>query len=339
MASPFLCHRELGVDVSSRLKKWALGFSVSLVLAVGVLVVPTAMSMMSQPVSSQVLDHDAQTRYPIVLAHGLMGFGYMGKQSYWRNIPETLRAHGAQVYVTQVSSFNSSELRGEQLLAQVQQIMKETGASKVNLIGHSQGSHSVRYVAGLHPEWVASVTSVAGPTTGSEVADWVDGLGHTQPWAQQALLASGNALGAVINWFTDAQLPLDTRGAMVSLSSTGAAAFNKRFPAAVPTAPCGEGEHVVQGIHYYSWSSVGQFYNALNEADYVMALSGKAFSREADNDGLVGRCASHLGQVIRDDYPMNHFQSVNQLGGLTGPGVDPVALYVEHARRLKAAGL
>lgn len=327
------------IEVPSRLKKVLLGMGGLLVLGAALVAGPSALSMMGQPVSSAVIDHDAQTRYPIVLAHGLMGFGYMGRQSYWRNIPETLRSHGAQVYVTQVSSFNTSELRGEQLLAQVRQIMRETGAQKVNLIGHSHGSQSARYVAGLHPEWVASVTSVAGPTTGSEVADWVAALEAEHPMAQRALLAAGDGLAMLINWFTDARLPNDARQAIQSLSGAGALAFNQRFPAGVPTTPCGEGEHVVGDIHFYSWSSVGQFYNALNQADYVMALSGKAFTREADNDGLVGRCSSHLGEVIRDDYPMNHFQSVNQLSGLVGPGVDPVALYVEHARRLKAAGL
>jgi len=319
--------------------KWLLGGLGVVILGVALTAGPVFISQMGEPVSATVVDHDAQTRYPIVLAHGLMGFGYMGKQSYWRDIPETLRAHGAQVYVTQVSSFNNSDLRGEQLLAQVRQIMEETGAKKVNLIGHSQGGHSVRYVAGMRPEWVASVTTVAGTTTGSEVADWVVDLQRTHPWSANALLGLGNAFGDLINEFTHAKLPIDTSEALKSLSSAGSASFNRRFPAGVPVEPCGEGAHVVDGIHFYSWGSVGQFYNALNEADYIMALSGKAFTREADNDGLVGRCASHLGEVIRDDYPMNHFQSVNQMSGLVGPDVDPVGLYVAHARRLKAAGL
>ena len=84
---------------------------------------------------------------------------------------------------------------------------------------------------------------------------------------------------------------------------------------------------------------VGQFYRALNLSDYLMSFTGKAFEREVDNDGLVGKCASHLGQVIRDDYPMNHFQIVNQFSGLVAPGADPIGLFVEHARRLKEAGL
>lgn len=303
------------------------------------LVGATEATLHGEPVSAAKTDDDAQTRYPIVLAHGVLGFGYINKQSYWRNIPETLRAHGAQVFVTQSSSFNSSDVRGEQLMAQVRQIMQETGAKKVNLIGHSHGSQSVRYVAGNHPEWVASVTSVSGPTMGSEVADWIASVDAEHPALAAMLLGLGNQLGAFINWRSGVTLPIDAREAMNALSTRGAARFNLRFPAGVPTQWCGEGEHVVEGIRFYSWSSIGQFYRVANGADYLMHLTGKSFVREQDNDGLVGKCASHLGEVIRDDYPMNHFHTVNQFSGLVGPDADPVGLFLAHARRLKAAGL
>lgn len=300
----------------------------------------TVSTLFGRPVSSERVSDDAATRYPIVLAHGVMGFGYIGQQSYWRDIPETLRAHGADVYVTQVSAFNSSEVRGEQLLAEVEQIRRIARADKVNLIGHSHGSFSVRYVAGLKPEWVASVTTVAGPTTGSEVADWMVAKQAEWPLLIRLLNGSGDALGELLSWLSDKNLPQDAAATMHALSSTGAAAFNQRFPAGVPTTPCGEGEAVREGIHYYSWGTVGTFYRVLNPADYLMSLTSLAFEREAaQNDGLVGRCASRFGKVIRDDYPMNHFHSVNQLNGLVGKDVDPVGLYVTHAQRLKQAGL
>lgn len=290
------------------------------------------------PAGKAVASGDAATTYPIVLVHGMMGFDELFGQPYWPGIPERLRAHGAQVYVTQVSAFNSSEVRGQQLLTQVEQIVQHSGARKVNLIGHSHGSHTIRYVAGVRPELVASVTSVAGPNSGSEVADWVHAQSLSLPWFTDALLALGNGLGRFINWGSSATLPQDARAGMLSLSGQGAALFNQRFPAGVPNSPCGEGAAVVGGIRYYSWSGVGRFYRVLNPADYFMAFTHLAFRTE-DGDGLVGRCASHLGQVIRDDYPMNHFHAVNQFWGLVGDGVDPVELYLEHARRLKQAGL
>jgi triacylglycerol lipase len=54
---------------------------------------------------------------------------------------------------------------------------------------------------------------------------------------------------------------------------------------------------------------------------------------------MVGRYSSHLGTVIGDEYPMDHFDIVNQSLGLVGEGAEPIRLFVEHAARLKAAGV
>nr|NIU63797.1 lipase [Stutzerimonas stutzeri] len=61
------------------------------------------------------------TKYPIVLAHGMLGFDSLLGIDYWYGIPSALRRDGAQVYVTEVSQLNTSELRGEELLAQVEE--------------------------------------------------------------------------------------------------------------------------------------------------------------------------------------------------------------------------
>jgi triacylglycerol lipase len=333
-ASPFF---QVGCEVVLRALKWLAIMVLALVLLFWGLTLST---LLGKPVSSARVADDAATRYPIVLAHGVMGFGYIGQQSYWRDIPETLRAHGAEVRVTQVSAFNSSEVRGEQLMAEVARILEETGAAKVNLIGHSHGGQSVRYVAGLKPEWVASVTTVAGPTTGSEVADWMAAREAEHPTLIALLHGAGDMVGQALGWLSgQPPLPQDTAATMRALTRGGAAAFNQRFPAGVPTTPCGGGEAERGGIRYYSWGSVGHFYRVFNPADYLMSVTALAFEREAENDGLIGRCASHFGEVIRDNYPMNHFHSVNQLNGLVSRDADPVALYLEHAQRLKQAGL
>ncbi|HEX5359633.1 MAG TPA: alpha/beta fold hydrolase, partial [Fluviicoccus sp.] len=85
-----------------------------------------------------------QTKYPIVLAHGMAGFAKLGPVDYWYGIPQDLVSGGAKVYSTQVASFQSSEVRGEQLLTQVKTILAISGAAKVNLIGHSHGNQSIR---------------------------------------------------------------------------------------------------------------------------------------------------------------------------------------------------
>lgn len=108
-----------------------------------------------------------QTKYPIVLVHGLFGFDSVGPVDYFYGIASALRSGGADVYVTSVSAANSTEVRGEQLLVQVKQILAATGAAKVNLIGHSHGGPTARYVASVRPDLVASVSSVGGVNKGS----------------------------------------------------------------------------------------------------------------------------------------------------------------------------
>ena len=51
-----------------------------------------------------------QTRYPIVLVHGLFGFDSALGVDYFYGIPGALRSDGAKVYVAQVSAANSTEV-------------------------------------------------------------------------------------------------------------------------------------------------------------------------------------------------------------------------------------
>ncbi|MCY1452150.1 Triacylglycerol lipase [compost metagenome] len=54
---------------------------------------------------------------------------------------------------------------------------------------------------------------------------------------------------------------------------------------------------------------------------------------------MVGRYSSHLGSVIRSDYPLDHLGTLRQVGGQSERRIDPIDLYVQHAERLKKAGL
>jgi triacylglycerol lipase len=290
--------------------------------------------------SAQAASTYAQTRFPIVFAHGMSGFDNVGALEYWYGIPSDLRRNGATVYVTQESAYNSSELRGEQLLAQVEDIVAITGARKVNLIGHSHGNQSIRYVAGVRPDLVASATSVSGPTKGSVVADLLQGVSDLAgPGLTNMVTSVVNAVGKVIAFLSgDPTLTQNSYGGLQSLNTKGAALFNAKFPGGVPTTACGEGAYVANGVRYYSWSGVGQVYNLLDPGDYALAISALPFLGKP-SDGLVGPCSSHLGQVIRDNYPMNHLHTINQLFGLVGLGANPVGLYRVHANRLKLAGL
>lgn len=281
-----------------------------------------------------------ETRFPIVLVHGLFGFDNIGPVDYWYGIPSALRADGAKVYVAQVAAANSSEVRGEQLLTQVKQILAATGASKVNLIGHSHGGPTIRYVASVRPDLVASVTSVGGVHKGSAVADVLLGVAPPGSLSNTVLISITNGLGTIINFLSGGSgLTQDSLAAAKSLSTAGSLKFNQSYPEGVPTTACGEGAYSARGVSYFSWSGAKPYTNVFDIMDPALALTSLAFAG-AKNDGLVASCSTRLGRVIRDDYAMNHMDEVNQTVGLVNLfETNPVTLYRQQANRLKNLGL
>ncbi|KGO77160.1 hypothetical protein PITC_024020 [Penicillium italicum] len=105
---------------------------------------------------SIIRDKYAAPKYPVVLAHGLLGFDelrlagpYLPGVQYWRGIKEALTARGIEVITATVPPSASIEARAEQLARNI-----EAGAQgkDVNIIAHSM---------------------VRPPNTGSSVADYV----------------------------------------------------------------------------------------------------------------------------------------------------------------------
>ena len=278
-----------------------------------------------------------QTQYPIVLVHGLFGFDSLLGVDYFYGVPGALRRDGAKVFVAQVSAANSTEVRGEQLLAQVKTILATTGASKVNLIGHSHGGPTIRYVAGVAPELVASVTSVAGVNHGSRVADIVRGVAPAGTVTETLANGAASALAGLIGLLSGGSaLPQLPTAALDSLTTAGAAQFNQRFPQGLPSG-CGHGAELVNGVRYYSWTGNKTVTNLLDPSDAMLGALGLVFGEA--NDGLVSVCSSRLGKHL-GDYRQNHLDEVNQMVGLRDWfSPDPVTLYRQHANRLKQAGL
>ncbi|MBT9514393.1 MAG: triacylglycerol lipase [Acidovorax sp.] len=288
-------------------------------------------------VSAQAQTGYTQTRYPIVLVHGLFGFDSALGVDYFYGIPDALRQGGAKVYVAQVSAANSSEVRGEQLLAQVKTILAITGAPKVNLVGHSHGGPTTRYVAGVAPQLVASVTSIGGVNKGSRVADILRGVAPAGSVSETLASGAASALVALINLTSGGSgLPQMPTAALDSLTTAGLADFNRRFPQALPSG-CGSGAELVNGVRYYSWTGTKPLTNVLDASDGLLSVLSLVFGEA--NDGLVSACSSRLGKHL-GDYRQNHLDEVNQLLGLRDWfSTDPVTLYRQHANRLKQQGL
>jgi triacylglycerol lipase len=279
------------------------------------------------------LDSYTATKYPIVLIPGFLGFEkLLGTVEYFSGVADALEQSGARVFQVTVSQAADSTARGQEILPQLDAIMKLTGAPKLNLIGHSQGGIDARYVAALRPQIVASITTVGTPHEGTPVA--------------QNMLALPLGLGsdgvqgladffALLTGSTD---PNDAHAVLAFLSPSGMSAFDATYPLGLPTSPCGSGPDTANGIRLYSWGGVDWLTNPLDLLDPTWLLLG--IQIPGGSDGLVPQCGSHFGQVIRDDYPYNHIDETNMIFGLVSPlAPSPITLYRDQANRLKNAGL
>ncbi|MFD1558069.1 triacylglycerol lipase [Paraburkholderia silviterrae] len=324
--------------------------------------------------AAAAVDQYAATKYPIVLVHGLTGTDKIfGLFDYWYGIASDLQSHGARVYTANLSSFQADDGpagRGEQLLAYVKQVLAVTGAQKVNLVGHSQGGLTSRYVAAVAPQLVASVTTIGTPHRGSEFADLAVDVLNVDPTGKTSA-----AVGAFLNMYgvlsNSAHITnQDALLALRTLRTDSTAQFNKRYPSAGLGAPgscrTGASSETIAGNKHllYSWAGsaiqpvariAGQYIakdastmplvdpaNARDMTTPAFLLTGTAMLNRNSgvNDGLVSTCSAMYGQVISVNYKWNHIDSINQLFGVRGAyAEDPVAVIRTHANRLKLQGV
>lgn len=312
-----------------------LGLGLSLLLAVST----TNAEVLE--VNGKATNDYAQTKYPLLFVHGMFGFSKLGMPAfgydYWYQILPDLKRNGAQPFAAQISPLNSTEIRGEQLLQQVDYVIALTGQDKVNLIGHSHGAPTSRYILGVAPEKVASLTSIGGANYGSPVADVI-----------QDAKSLNSIFAAIVDYMISpiisfaqlsSNLPSDFKASIYDLSVKGSADFNTKYPLGLPSKACKDGVSSENGAAFYSWTGSAITTNILDPDTIFTAAGSIAFNGEK-NDGLISQCSSKFGKTIRDDYKLNHFDEVNQILGLkswTSP--DPVALYRQHANRLKQQGL
>ncbi len=261
--------------------------------------------------------------YPIVLAHGFFGFNDFagaGFADYFWDVRENLVEIGeVEVFTPAVDPFNDSTTRGLQLLEAVESVLEETGAQKVNIIGHSQGGLDARVVAHERPDLVASVTTIATPHFGSPVADYA------------LLIPGGAVIDVLVQLFGGplwGEIDGDTSliASMEQFSTEGVALFNETYPD-------------VPGVEYASIA--GRSDNTLatrecataaappfiaNWAGVVDPIDPLFAASEAIVDGGLGSSIPNDGLVRVEDAKWGTFlgcvpaDHVDQIGHLFGDG-------------------
>jgi triacylglycerol lipase len=239
-------------------------------------------------------------RYPVVLAHGVLGFdkiGFGGKEhSYFRGVHGHLTRVGAEVHRPRVSSAAAIAVRAEELA----RVIRSIDAKKVNVIAHSMGGLDARYAIarlGL-ADRVASLTTVGTPHLGTPVADLGTKLGD--------LLRLSSLLGRVV----------DLQG-FYDLTTRRMKQFNDEIVDA-------------RGVAYAS--VVGRIERArahplLWPTHLYMSERG-----DGDSDGLVPAASQKWGEVLRH-IDADHWAQIGWSNGF-----DALAFYEELLAELRGRG-
>lgn len=113
-----------------------------------------------------------KTKYPLILVHGV-GFRDLKYINYWGRIPKELIRNGATVYYGNQEAWGTVEYNAEDIKNKILEVLKETGAEKVNIIAHSKGGLDARYTISKLDmgKYVASLTMMSSPHRGCKFVD------------------------------------------------------------------------------------------------------------------------------------------------------------------------
>ncbi len=304
----------------------------------------------------------AKTQHPIVMVPGAFAFdNAFGLLDYWHGITDELRSEGAEVYVVNLSSLALHETRGEELMADIEEILAISGAQKVNIMAHSQGASASRYVAALRPEWIASISCTHCMNEGTHFAgNLVEALGEDSiilSLGQGAIdllfdfIESGSTSPSDGEFNSDERLNQSAEALLVAASLDDYDRFNALYPEAMPAVDCsqinngidghtGGGDALVNGVRYYSWGGTKAVTRLIDPLDAVLIpIVGLFMPDDVVWDGLVPGCGQALGEMLRDNYPSNHYDAINQTAGITPLFLNAPSIFVTQANRLKNIGL
>jgi len=246
-------------------------------------------------------------RAPIVLVHGLLGFGRIrvGQwdfANYFRGVPAALAAAGNRVFIPNLSPTGAITDRARQLKAFLD---REWPHEPVHLFGHSMGGLDARYMISrlCMAHRVLTLTTLGTPHRGTKFADWgLDRLARLL----RPVFEFGN-------------VPYQ---AFYDLTAAHAEEFN----ASTPDAP---------QVRYFSVA--GRIESKRRHPQW--ALTAHIVEKtEGPNDGVVSLASAKHGERF-DEWEADHFNLVNWPYPLaTDIQTDRIAAYAELVGRLADEG-
>lgn len=262
-----------------------------------------------------------KTKYPILMVHGVF-FRDFTHFNYWGRIPEELKKNGATIFYGEHNSASSVKDSAEQLVKRIEDIKKETGCEKVNVIAHSKGGLDMRYAISMLgiKDSVASLTTINTPHRGCEFADY---LLSKIPEKQKEAVAKAYNAGAKKLGDVDP----DFISAVTDLTHSACEKMNEEVKDA-------------EGVYY---SSVGSIQSTPVSGRFPLNMSYLLVKHfDGNNDGLVGEKSFPWGSDFTMLRPsgkrgISHGDMID-LNRENFKGFDVREFYVELVSKLKKMG-
>ncbi|KAI6089932.1 putative triacylglycerol lipase [Hypoxylon rubiginosum] len=262
----------------------------------------------------------ATPKYPIVLAHGLLGFaelrlagGWLPAIHYWRGITDALKANGIEVITATVPPSGTIEQRAERLARGISEVAQ---GKSVNIVAHSMGGLDARYmISHLQPKNVdvRSLVTVASPHRGSAFADYL-------------FKEIGSDRLPSIYKFVEG-VGMDT-GAFQQLTRSYMA---EKFNPQTPDDP---------NVRYFSYGAMMEQPPLLSPFRYSHGIVSDV---EGPNDGLVSVTSSQWGSYKGTLVGVSHLDLINWTNRVKwtlrkwmgqGPTFNAIAFYLDIADML-----
>lgn len=255
---------------------------------------------------------DCRTRYPILLIHGL-NCRDDWVFPYWGRVAETLREHGARVYLSGQDAWGSIPGNGADLLRRGEEILEREGAEKLNLLAHSKGGLEARFLISSlgFAGRTASLTTICTPHRGSQAA---------AVWLARERVCNFAGRKMAGFWRARGDRNPDFRAALEALTPEAM----ERFNAENPDSP---------QVYYQSWGARlhGAGWDPVDRAQLWLTRA------DAPTDGLVSPDSAAWGVYRGTLEGVSHQDSV---GGRRRkrPGFDAGDFYIRLARELAGMG-
>ena len=270
---------------------------------------------------TRVPEQICKTKYPILLVHGVF-FRDWKFINYWGRIPAELEKNGAWIFYGNHQSALPVSESGAELAARIKEVLRVTGAKKVNIIAHSKGGLDSRYAiskCGMAP-CVASLTTINTPHRGCEFADYL--LSKISPGKQQKIAGAYNSTLKKLG---------DTNPDFLSAVRDLTAKRCKEINEQVPDSPT---------VFY---QSVGSKLNHASGGRFPLNFSYQLVNYfDGDNDGLVGEKSFPWGKnytflTVKGKRGISHGDMID-MNRENFKGFDVREFYIQLVKKLKEQG-